>query len=602
MMLFFLSILQWTLICLFTVYLVSKYAHAKATLLVKAVTFTGWYLGFSIIAILPLDILTKSQMYKLSEEEQLATTLYLEKVWKVYYWTAFILCWGFLPFLSEFVKNGEFTTRNKIKSTLLRNARYYSFMGTVFGSFLIYLWTQNTFQNMTFKGFIIALSNAWGLFQIIIFLGYGVVSIPKYCFKMTDLEKQYNLCMFQVSVCEENFQSSKIDLEELIQNIITLRKHSYEQDLIKLLDEMISQCPMETVNRLQPFGSKDQIDSKYRKGDQSTIVALNRQLKFQLLETKRREVHYEQQLERTFFIEDLYNNQDNKDKRIKSKLVREREGKLGAIIDKMEWIWYIKVKPNIFKILAVMAILLSLALISGELIILLKMDFSILEILPKNTSSALLFNIFSSVMLLYLTTCVYFGLFNIKFTAYYELHSNNQTDSFSLLYSANFLTKLAAPLCVNFLKLLHIEGTAFHRMIGAMDPIPLIGEQFQKIFPATLLLLVFFNAFDLWSKMMKCMGLDEFSFTEIYDEEKVADGKQLCKIERADREREIGSLFKDLETGEKSTRSGYMYSSKYFIENAECKFYRIHYQQVEMGSVGGKKRFTAASENFIESY
>lgn len=79
-------------------------------------------------------------------------------------------------------------------------------------------------------------------------------------------------------------------------------------------------------------------------------------------------------------------------------------------------------------------------------------------------------------MLLYMSVCIYFGLFNIKFTAYYELHPNKQTDSFSLLYSANFLTKLAAPLCVNFLKILHIEGTAFHRMLGAMDPIPLIGN------------------------------------------------------------------------------------------------------------------------------
>jgi hypothetical protein len=34
----------------------------------------------------------------------------------------------------------------------------------------------------TFKGFIIASSNAWGLFLIIIFLGYGLVTIPKHCF------------------------------------------------------------------------------------------------------------------------------------------------------------------------------------------------------------------------------------------------------------------------------------------------------------------------------------------------------------------------------------------------------------------------------------
>lgn len=158
------------------------------------------------------------------------------------------------------------------------------------------------------------------------------------------------------------------------------------------------------------------------------------------------------------------------------------------------------------------------------------MDLKILDLIPKNDSSSLIFNICSNTILIYLTTSIYFGLFNLKLSSYYEVHPNRQTDSFSLLFSANYLTKLAAPLCVNFLKILHIDGTAFHRMLGAMDPIPLIGEQFQKIFPATLILLVFFNAFDLWSKLMKCMGLDEFSFTEIFAEDKVADGLQLCKI------------------------------------------------------------------------
>jgi hypothetical protein len=47
-------------------------------------------------------------------------------------------------------------------------------------------------------------------------------------------------------------------------------------------------------------------------------------------------------------------------------------------------------------------------------------------------------------------------------------------------------------------------------MLGGLDPIPLIGEDFQKLFPATLLLLVAFNAFDVWSKLMLCLGLEDF--------------------------------------------------------------------------------------------
>ena len=87
-------------------------------------------------------------------------------------------------------------------------------------------------------------------------------------------------------------------------------------------------------------------------------------------------------------------------------------------------------------------------------------------------------------------------------------------------------------------------------MLGGLDPIPLIGEDFQKLFPATLLLLVAFNAFDVWSKLMLCLGLEDFQFAEVIDAVKIEEGKTLARIgkqnkarviilERGEREREI---------------------------------------------------------------
>ena len=54
----------------------------------------------------------------------------------------------------------------------------------------------------------IALSNAWGLFQIIIFLGHGVVSVPKLCLRMTNIERIYDYEMFRVSLNEEKYQNA----------------------------------------------------------------------------------------------------------------------------------------------------------------------------------------------------------------------------------------------------------------------------------------------------------------------------------------------------------------------------------------------------------
>jgi hypothetical protein len=67
-------------------------------------------------------------------------------VWKLYYWTAFTLCWFILPFLSEYVRNGEFTFRARVNSTITRNVRYYTMICAVFGILLVYLWVKDAFS------------------------------------------------------------------------------------------------------------------------------------------------------------------------------------------------------------------------------------------------------------------------------------------------------------------------------------------------------------------------------------------------------------------------------------------------------------------------
>jgi hypothetical protein len=134
-------------------------------------------------------------------------------------------------------------------------------------------------------------------------------------------------------------------------------------------------------------------------------------------------------------------------------------------------------------------------------------------------------------------------------------------------------------------------------MLNAMDPIPIIGLEFQIYFPTILIMLCFCNLFALWSKLMTSLGLEELSFSEVFDQEKVDDGKRLAKIgkyhlrilfkftyfiERTSREREIFDIQRDLEmsvnrrTGIASNErvsAGSIYSSKYFIENPTSKIH-----------------------------
>ena len=71
-----------------------------------------------------------------------------------------------------------------------------------------------------------------------------------------------------------------------------------------------------------------------------------------------------------------------------------------------------------------------------------------------------------SCLLAYFSLTTYYGLFNIRISSIYNLDPSGYTNSFSLLYSARYLTGLAPPLCFNFLKMLNVTDTQFHKVLN----------------------------------------------------------------------------------------------------------------------------------------
>ena len=136
-------------------------------------------------------------------------------------------------------------------------------------------------------------------------------------------------------------------------------------------------------------------------------------------------------------------------------------------------------------------------------------------------------------LLFYITFTTYYGLFNIRIASYFSLDSTGQTDSFSLLYSVNRLNALAVPLCLNFLKLTNIKDTQFHKTLRPMDGIPIIGDTFQTIFPCFLVILCVVNYFDVWSKGVTAMGLEDLAFSNQFDPSRVENGQRIIKSEKS---------------------------------------------------------------------
>eukprot|EP00826_Nyctotherus_ovalis_P042225 TRINITY_DN431_c0_g1_i18.p1 TRINITY_DN431_c0_g1~~TRINITY_DN431_c0_g1_i18.p1 ORF type:complete len:268 (-),score=48.77 TRINITY_DN431_c0_g1_i18:56-859(-) len=114
-----------------------------------------------------------------------------------------------------------------------------------------------------------------------------------------------------------------------------------------------------------------------------------------------------------------------------------------------------------------------------------------------------------------------FGLFNFKLSKFYGLFPHKQTDPSCLVYSSMYTAKLAFPMCYNYLMIVSLseEGsngklrTVFETVVGVMDLVPYLGLHFQRYFPCVLGLLLILNICQVYSRVMKSLSLDNYTFT-----------------------------------------------------------------------------------------
>ncbi len=94
--------------------------------------------------------------------------------------------------------------------------------------------------------------------------------------------------------------------------------------------------------------------------------------------------------------------------------------------------------------------------------------------------------------------------------------------------------KLTAPLCLNFLMIVHFEGhqkTVFDEIAGEEATLAFV-RSFLQWFPCVIVVLYVSNFFNLYSKFMKLLKLDELTYCDFYDPDRLDNGKQALARER----------------------------------------------------------------------
>ncbi|EEB08131.2 LMBR1-like membrane protein [Schizosaccharomyces japonicus yFS275] len=142
---------------------------------VGTVVFVGFYVPFFMFFVLPIDVVWTVPSL----------------VWRITYWTSFVLTWFFVPFIQEYVASPFKTPRMKIRDSIHSNLKYSALLSVITLVMLVYL--RFVLRSMTFKGFtnlIISLTYFYGLIFAIFLLGHGLVTVPRDCWRRAFLSKR----------------------------------------------------------------------------------------------------------------------------------------------------------------------------------------------------------------------------------------------------------------------------------------------------------------------------------------------------------------------------------------------------------------------------
>uniref|UniRef100_A0A0N5BUF0 LMBR1 domain-containing protein 2 n=1 Tax=Strongyloides papillosus TaxID=174720 RepID=A0A0N5BUF0_STREA len=569
-----LLLIQLLLVGILCVLLLNKYGNLKKQhKFVLLLTFIGWYCSFIIIFILPLDI--GITFYHKCVSEAISVNLtkdicelpkgfvnedVLYNLWRIVYWTSQFLTWIILPLMQKYSTSANFTVTNKLKSAVYENAVYYFTYFFIFIFCLIYGLSKGLSLNWEhLKTLAVTTSNTWGLFFLIVLLGYGLVEVPRRLWLICDSNYRLNKLYFDlVNISQEKCQSEETTKEiyKEAKEVISILRN--DNNTVLKAKEIMSKFSSELVKEIHALKSQTDyaslgvnvVDKSVIQSD-AYLIKLNSKVIETVQNYNRSNAKYSAIIKLVHFLEDVEKAKNkNSFHNWKHPYFLNKYMKISP-----KWleIWYTVVKPWLIRFIAFISTTMTLIIIWSECTFFIashKISLAALILSSVAEGSHYKYvQLLCIILISYLCTCVYFSLFKLKIYKYYHLDSNHQTDENSLLFSAILLCRLTPPLCLNFLGMIHMDShvmlgdnhpkieTQFTKLMGHLDVLPLIGKGKSIYMPLTIVFFCVATYLRIGSKFLNFLGIDQFMEDYEITLDNVKMGSRIADLERSNLEK-----------------------------------------------------------------
>ncbi|XP_041793274.1 G-protein coupled receptor-associated protein LMBRD2a [Chelmon rostratus] len=576
---------------LLALFLLQRYGDLrKQQRMVLLGTLLSWYLCFLIVFILPLDVSTTIYKQCVLDNANHSTPVtqprgsnqiednfsaypavsipkaceepwsyipdgILPVFWRVVYWTSQFLTWLLLPFMQSYARSGAFSRIGKIKTALIENAIYYGTYLLIFISLLIYVaahpqWQLSWTELQTIG---ITAANTWGLFLLVLLLGYGLVEIPRSYWLSSShgylLAKTY----FKVAKMATEKAAAEENLADVMEDVAGVHGSvRYNHCLRKCVDTILTKCPPEYREEMEK-------NTENSAGEQNVLptkrglVNLHKKVISAVQRHSQTRVQWAILLDEAFHLEDVAKSQSSSVRQfVHSFPSPHRHSWIHRFTysPTAEWYWECVFRQSSFRLLAVLLCLLSAAVVWSECTFFSTSPvlslFAVFVQMAEKRHNYICIEMVCFVSILFLCVCVYSTVFRIRVFNYYYLVPHHQTDAYSLQFSGMLFCRLTPPLCLNFLGLIHMDSAISHQdriqtsytsIMGSMRVLSFISDGFYIYYPMLVLLLCFATFYSLGSRCLNLLGFHQYITDDDMTSDLVDEGRELIRRERRRRQK-----------------------------------------------------------------
>ncbi|GKV18679.1 hypothetical protein SLEP1_g29023 [Rubroshorea leprosula] len=471
-----------------------------------------WSCSLSIIILVPADIWTTISRPPGAPEHG-----GISFFWSLSYWSTFLLTWAVVPLIQGFEDAGDFTMTERLKTSVHVNLVFYLIVGSIglFGLILLIMMSKDWSGDIL--GLAMGLSNAFGLVTGAFLLGFGLSEIPKSIWRNADWTTRQKVLSHKIAKMAVKLDEAHQDLSNAIVVAQATSNQMSKRDPLRpymnVIENMLTQMFREDPSFKPQGGRLGENDMDYDT-DEKSMATLRRHLRQAREEYYRYKSEYMTYVTEALELEDTVRNYERRNStgwKYISSFRPSRSGKIGGLLDTIEFVWRCILRKQLEKVLAIMLGIMSVAILLAEATLLPSgVDLSLFSILINSVKhEEVLVQAFAFVPLMYMGVCTYYSLFKAGMLMFYSL-TPRQTSSVNLLMICSMVARYAPPISYNFLNLISLgekRKTIFEKRMGTIDSaVPFFGKGFNNIYPLIMVIYTLLVAGNFFNRVIDFFG------------------------------------------------------------------------------------------------